>query len=130
MSGGNQCRRQIKQFLLSPGIIHGFSDGKHSGQDPSDIAVNGGNGQSVSDAQDRPRRVIADAGQGEQGLDVAGHDAIVAVADLRRRSVQPERAARVPEVCPHAHRLRGGVGREIGGRRPALEPRGKQRNHA
>ncbi len=78
---------------------------------------------AVSEDRDRAGRIVADAGQGEQGLDVARHDPAVPLGDLDSRPEQPERATRVSEIGPLVHDFRG---RRRGHRRgcgPAREPR-------
>lgn len=62
---------------------------------------------AVREDRDGARRVVADPGQREQLVDVARNDALVNIADLGGRAVQPKRTARIAEVRPAGYGLRG-----------------------
>ncbi len=85
---------------------------------------------AVGEHRHGARRVVADAGQGEERVHVARHDPVVPVADLDGRPVQPQRAPRVAEVRPLPDRLRRGVCRERRRGRPAVQPRFEVGDHA
>ncbi len=93
-----------------------------SGEHAPGVRVDDGMPVAVREDRHRARGVVADAGEGEQGVDVAGDDAVVAVADLHRRPVQPEGAARVSEVRPLGHGVARGRGGEVGRGGPAGQP--------
>ena len=76
---GNQLFRLLPEQV--PGLGQGDVDIEEAGKDAADIGVHQGHRQIVGNGGDGPGGIGADAGQGQQGLLVAGDDTAVVADD-------------------------------------------------
>ena len=111
-----------------PGLVQAADD---PGQHPPDIGVDDRCPGAEREGRDRPRGVLADAGQRQQLLDRIGHDAVMLDRDGGGRRMQPQRPPRVTQALPGPDGGGGGVPGQVGRCRPPGEPAliGRQHPH-
>ena len=93
-----------------------------SDQHATDVCVQDGHADSVSEREERAGGVGADARQQGEFLHGERDLAVVLLDDRGRAGLEAQGAGGVSEVCPGDNDVCRGCGGEIGGGRPALHP--------
>jgi len=100
-----------------------------AGDDPASVGIDHRVALVVGEDRHRAGGVVADAGQTEQIVHLAWDDPAEAVANLDCGPMQPQRAARIPKICPLGECFGGRLGGQRGRGGPTVQPGLQMRNY-